>query len=97
MFFNFFEFLFHAYYQLLDVGIVSFGTQGIYFPPDLLRDKTKLFAISIGIFQGFDKILTMRFQSYFFLGDIQFINIVYQFLLKALLIISNSVKNQLII
>jgi hypothetical protein len=92
LFFNFFELFFHAYYQLLNVGIVGFGAQGIYFAAYLLRDKAQFFAIGIGIFQGFDKIITMCFQAYFFFGNIQLINVIDQLLLKAVLINSFPVR-----
>ena len=76
MFFYFFQFIFHANNQLLDVMIIGFGTHGIDFATDLLGDKSEFTSRGFFFLHGFDKIFTMICQTNFLFRDIQFLQVI---------------------
>ena len=70
LFLYFFQFIFHADNQFLDVVVVGFGTHSIDFATDLLGDKSEFTSRSFFFLHGLDKIFTMICQTDFLFRDI---------------------------
>ena len=55
----FFQFIFHADNQFLNVVVIGFGTHGVDFATNFLGDKSEFTSRSLFFLHGFDKIFTM--------------------------------------
>jgi len=67
--------------------VVGLGTHGVDFASDFLGDKAELFALAfIGLHGGFEKVQVIG-QTGFLLVDVEFFDVVYQLLLKSVLVV----------
>ena len=75
-----FKFIFHANNQFLDVMIIGFGTHGIDFATDFLGDESEFTSRGLFFLHSLDKIFTMICQTNFLFRNIQFFQIIDNFL-----------------
>ena len=86
MLFYLFQFVFHFNDEFLDVVVVGFRAHGVDLPTDFLSDKTDFPARSIFMFDRFQKVFTVIGQPDFLFCDIQFFQVVDNFLFQPVFI-----------
>ena len=78
----------HLHYDVLHLGMVALGACGIYLTTHLLGYETKFLAHSmVFLRQCLAEIFQVVCQSLLFLADVEFLYVVYQLLLKSVLVI----------
>ena len=93
LFLNLFQLILHKHYNFLYFGMIGFGTKSINLSSHFLSNKTQLLANLFLFVQSIQKVFTMIVQPYFFLIDIQFLQVKNKFLFKTVLINRNIAPN----
>ena len=86
LFFDLLQFVFHLYHDFLHFSVVRFTAECIDLPSHFLSDETELLALSVAAFQRADEIFQVVGEALFFLVDIQFFDVVNQFLFQTILV-----------
>ena len=70
----------------MDFGVVGLGAEGVDFAAHLLGDETEFFARRFVGVDVFDEITAMIAEAHFLLGDVEFLDVEYQFLFEPVAI-----------
>ena len=81
------QFILHHDDDVLHLGLIGLGTRGIDLATHLLSDETQFLALTRLVGHGLAEILQMIGQALLLLADVQLLNIIYQFLLQAVLVV----------
>ena len=84
--FSLLQFVLHLDDDCLDVHLISFRAKGVDFAAHLLGDESEFLARLV-IVATLVEIVAMLAQAYLFLSNIKFLEIIDQFLLKAVLVV----------
>ena len=86
LFLDFLELVFHPDHDPLDVGVVRFGSGGVYLPSHFLCDEAQFLAwLRIRVYR-IHKIAAVLAQPYFLFIDVEFFYLLYHLLFQTALV-----------
>ena len=80
------EFVLHRYYQSLYLHVVGLGTGGVDLAAHFLCYEAQFLAAALFVLHHVAEVVDVFLQTDFLLGDVEFLQIVDEFLLKAVLV-----------
>ena len=84
--------VFHVHHNLLELGLVGLAAHGVDFSSYFLADKSQFLALPLAAAHGVEEIVKMVLQAQLLFGDVEFLDIENEFLLKAVLVIVNPLE-----
>ena len=87
MFLNLFQLVLHLHHDVLHFSLIGLRACGVDFATHLLSDETEFLSLSGGICHRLTEILQVVSQTLFLLTDVQFLNIIDEFLFQTVLVV----------
>ena len=89
LFFYLFQLVFHLHHNVLHLGLIALRASGVDLSAHLLCYEAQLLTLSARLLQGFAEIFQVVSQALLLFANVELLDIINQFLLKAVLIILN--------